>query len=238
MTRFRHAAIIAVLTLPLVLPKPAAAQWAVIDESNLAQNIIQSARLLTEINNQIQSLQNEAVMLQNEAKNLTSLNFSSLPGITGDLQQIGSLMNEAQGVQFNVQSVETVFGQFYPHSYPSGTGIPQLVGEAQTRWEDAQDSYQQTMLVQSQIAETVQNDTSQLAALVNASQGAVGNLQAQQATNQLLALSIKQQLQIQTLMAAQGRADALKIANDGEAEEEGSAAFSTFLGSNQAYTQQ
>ncbi len=44
-----------------------------------------------------------------------------------------------------------------------------------------------------------------VAELVDSSQGAVGSLQAQQATNQLLALSAKQQLQIQTLMAAQYR---------------------------------
>jgi len=91
------------------------------------------------------------------------------------------------------------------------------------------------MLVQSQIAQTVQSDTAKLAGLVNASQGAVGSLQAQQATNQLLALSIKQQLQVQSLLAAQGRAQALNDANNAEAEEEGRAAFQTFLGGSSAY---
>ena len=62
------------------------------------------------------------------------------------------------------------------------------------------------------------------------------SLQAQQATNQLLALSIKQQLQVQTLMVARGRAEALKDADSAEAEAEGSAAFTTFLGSSSAYT--
>jgi P-type conjugative transfer protein TrbJ len=94
------------------------------------------------------------------------------------------------------------------------------------------------MLVQSQIAQTVQADTGKIADLVNASQGAVGSLQAQQAANQLLALSIKQQLQAQTLMVAQGRAEALKDANEAEAELEGQAAFQTFLGSSNAYSPQ
>ena len=57
-----------------------------------------------------------------------------------------------------------------------------------------------------------------------------------QATNQLLALSIKQQLQIQTLLAAQGRAEALSGANNAEAEEEGRAAFTSFLGTSNAYS--
>ncbi len=231
------AAVLAIAA-PFAIPTPASAQWAVIDASNLAQNVLQAARLLQQINNQIQSLQNEANMLQSEAKNLTSLNFSSLSGITSDLQQISSLMNQAEGISFNVQSVQAAFQQLYPQSYSSGTGISQLLSDAQSRWQNARNAFQQTMTVQSLIAQTVQSDSTKLANLVNASQGAVGNLQVGQATNQLLALSIKQQLQIQTLMTAQGRAEALNDANEAEAEQEGKAALQTFLGSDSAYTPQ
>ena len=68
------------------------------------------------------------------------------------------------------------------------------------------------------------------------SQGAEGSLQAQQATNQLLALSTKQQLQIQNLMAAQYRAQALEQARDAQSEEQGRAAFDSFMGDGKAYT--
>ena len=224
------------ITAPIFVPSPAAAQVAVIDAANLTQNILTAARELQQIDNEVQSLQNEATMLENQARNLTSLNFSSLDGITNDLQQISNLMNQAQGVSFDVQSVQAAFQQAYPQQYAAGTSFPQLLTDAQTRWQNARDAFQQTMTVQSQIAQTVQTDTGKLADLVNASQGAVGSLQAQQATNQLLALSIKQQLQIQTMMAAQGRAEVLNDANNAEAEAEGSAAFSTFLGSSNAYT--
>jgi P-type conjugative transfer protein TrbJ len=223
---------------PVVLLTPARAQFAVIDSANLAQNVLQAARLLQEINNQIQSLQNEAAMLQSMAQNLTTLNFSSLNGMTSDLQQISTLINQAQGIGFSVEAVQTAFQQRYPQSYGAGTGMPQLLSDAQARWQDARSAFQQTMLVQSQIAQTVQADAGKLADLVNVSQRAAGNLQVSQATNQLLALSIKQQLQIQTLMAAQGRAEALTGAAQAEAEEEGRAAFATFLGSSNAYTPQ
>jgi len=237
-TRPLRAAVAVVLTIsvPLVTPRPAMAQWAVIDVSNLAQNILQAARMLQQINNQIQSLQNEATMLQNMGKNLSSLNFSSLSAMTSDLQRIGTLMNQAQGISFNVQSVQTAYQQRYPQQYGAGTSIPQLLTDAQGRWQDARSGFQQTMLVQSQIAQTVQSDSGKLTDLVNASQGAVGNLQVTQATNQLLALSIKQQLQIQALLAAQGRAEALSGANNAETEEEGRAAFTNFLGTSSAYS--
>lgn len=236
----RAAAIAVVLAtvFPLIVPMPATAQMAVIDGSNLAQNVLQAARALQQINNQIQSLQNEAVMLQDMALNLASLDSSPLTGIMDDLQQIDTLMDQAQGIGFDVQSVEAAFQQLYPELYGAGTGIPQLLTDAETRWQNARSAFQQTMMVQSQIAGTVQSDTAKLAGLVNASQGAAGNLQVSQATNQLLALSIKQQLQIQTLMTVQGRAEALKGANEAEAEEEGRAAFQTFLGSSNAYSPQ
>ena len=232
---FRSSALAVAVSVSLFGFRPAAAQFAVIDAQNLVETTLQAARALQQINNQVQALQNQVTMIGNQVRNLTSLNYSSLTGMTNDLTQIGNLMNQAQGISFNVQSVNTLYTQYYPQSYGNGAGIPQLVSDAQMRWQNAHDAFQQTMLVQSQITQTVQSDTAKLAGLVNASQGAVGGLQAQQAANQLLALSIKQQLQVQSLLAAQGRAQALKDANELEAEEEGRAAFQTFLGTSNAY---
>ena len=209
--------------------------FPVIDVADVAENVLVAARALEQINNQVQELQNQANMLANQRLNLTRLNYSAIGGITTDLQQIGNLINQAQGISFNVQSVQTLFARYYPQSYGNSASIPQLVTDAQTRWQNARDAFQQTMLVQSQIAQTVQTDTAKLSGLVSASQDAVGSLQAQQATNQLLALSIKQQLQVQSLLASQGRAQALNDANNAEAEEEGRAAFTTFLGTSNAY---
>jgi P-type conjugative transfer protein TrbJ len=234
--RVLFAAAFIVISGLAIAPIPACAQWAVFDSSNFAQNVLQAARALQQINNQIQALQNQATMLQNMARNLTSLNFSQLSTVTSDLQQITNLMNRAETLTFNVQSVQALYLQSYPQHYASGTAIPKIVTDAQARWQTAHDAYQQTMLVQSQIAQTVQSDTSKLADLVTASQDAVGALQASQATNQLLALSIKQQLQIQSLLAAQGRASALTEANGAENQQAAQSAFATFIGNGNAYT--
>ena len=59
-------------------PEPAAAQLIVFDPNNYAQNVLTAARALQQINNQIASLQNQAQMLINQAKNLATLPFSSL----------------------------------------------------------------------------------------------------------------------------------------------------------------
>ncbi|MGC1300907.1 MAG: P-type conjugative transfer protein TrbJ [Caulobacteraceae bacterium] len=239
--RHLRAAVIiaAALALPLADAPPAAAQLAVIDGSNLAQNVLTAAHTLQQVNNQIVAIQNQVTMIQNMGKNLSNLNFSSLSAIANDLQQIGTLMNQAQGVAFSVNAVQASYSAQYPQSYGSGVvGLSQLLTDAQSRWRNAQNAYHQTMLMQSQITQTVQTDATKLNQLVTASQGAAGNLQVLQATNQLLALMIKQQIQLQTLLAAQGRAQAVTGAGAVQGEAESQAAFTTFLGSSTAYTPQ
>jgi len=97
------------------------------------------------------------------------------------------------------------------------------------------DGYRRTMNVQSQVVENVATDSTLLGELVAQSQGAEGALQAQQATNQLLALSNKQQLQIQTMMAAQFRAEALEQARNAQSQEQGRANFERFKGNGEFY---
>jgi P-type conjugative transfer protein TrbJ len=92
--------------------------------------------------------------------------------------------------------------------------------------------------VQAQVVENVQADAQTLGSIVSRSQGAEGALQAQQATNQLLALTAKQQFQIQNLMAAQYRAQAVEQARRAHAEIDARAMTTKFLGSGSAYTPQ
>ena len=92
------------------------------------------------------------------------------------------------------------------------------------------------MRVQSGIVANVREDAETLSQLVGRSQGAEGSLQATQATNQLIALSTKQQFQIQALMSAQYRAQAVEEARRTQSEVDGRARTKKFLGSGSAYT--
>lgn len=210
----------------------------VFDPSNYAQNLATATRALQQINNQIRSLQNEAQMLRNMDFNLGSLDMSELNGMIAGLTQVSTLIDQARGIAFNVEATRAAFAQSYPGNYPAGTSGARLDADAQARWQQAMDAFRKTLTVQSQVAENVQSDAGTLSSLVGASQGAQGNLAVSQAGNQLLALSVKQQLQIQNLMAAQYRATALDEARKAEADAEGRAAFQRFIGSGQAYTGQ
>ena len=99
-------------------------------------------------------------------------------------------------------------------------------------------AYQQTMTVQAQVTENIAADEATLNALVARSQGSEGALQVQQTTNQLLALVAKQQFQIQHMLAAQYRADALAGATRTQAQSDAHDAATKFLGSGTAYTPQ
>lgn len=220
------------------LALPAYAQMAVFDSSNYAQNLLQAARALQQVNNQIQQLQNEATMLQNMGKNLTSLDSSQLSTIVSALTQISGLMNQGSGIAFNVNATNAAWSQSFPSSYGSTTTISGLAADAQSRWQQAMAAFQLTLRIQSQVAQNVQADTSTLTALVDSSQGAIGNLQVTQASNQLLALSTKQQLQIQNLLSAQFRANALNDARQAQDEAAAQTAFTQFIGTGQAYTAQ
>src|SRR3546814_4797639 len=107
-----------------------------------------------------------------------------------------------------------------PKHYAATVTTDELARDARGRWEHSMDALRQTMLVQAQVVQNVEVDSGELARLVTQSQAAVGNLQALQATNQLIALSTKQQLQTQEMVAAQYRAEALERARATTAQEQ------------------
>ena len=221
------------LTAGIMTSMPASAQLSVFDPSNYSQNLLTAARTLQQINNQIQSLQNEARMLINQGKNLTRIDFPQLDQLRQKLAEIDRLMGQAQGIDFSVDQLDERFRQLFPDSFDQVLG---RVASAKERLDTEMAAFRQTMTVQSGIVENVRDDAQTLKAIVDRSQGAEGSLQVSQATNQLLALTAKQQFQIQTLMAAQFRSESLEAAKRGQAEREARERTNRFLGDGKAYT--
>lgn len=218
------------------LPGAPAHAIIVFDPSNYSQNLLTAARALEQINNQVRSLQNQAQSLINQARNLTTISFPEIQAMTGTLRQIDQLMSQAQGIQFRVANLDQQFRTLFPQSFGQALTIDGQVLAARTRLETEMATYRQTMGVQAQVVENVEADAQSLNAIIARSQGAEGALQVGQATNQLLALTAKQQFQIQNLMAAQYRAQSIEQARRAEAEIDARAATTRFLGSGSAYT--
>jgi P-type conjugative transfer protein TrbJ len=214
---------------------PAGAQWIVYDPSNYAQNVLQAARALQQISNQVTSLQNETQMLLNQAKNLASLPYSSLQTIEQSYARTLQLLDEAQRLAYDVNQIDQAFQRLYPQGYTGATSSQQLVSDAQERWQNSRAAYEDALRVQAGVVQNLDVTRSETDALVSSSQSAVGGLQATQAGNQLIALQTKQLADLTALLAAQSRAQSLAGARTTANQEQAREQLNRFLGDTQGY---
>ena len=220
------------VALSPMLASPAHAQFGfgriVYDPSNYAQNVLTAARTLEQINNQITSLQNEAQMLINQARNLASLPYSSLQQLQQNVSRTQQLLSQAQNIAFEVGQIDQAFRQQYGNVSLSTTDA-QLVADARSRWENTVGGLQDAMRVQAGAVGNIDSNRAEMAALVGQSQGATGALQATQAGNQLIALQSQQLSDLIAVISANGRADALTEAERATAAEQGRIQRERFL---------
>lgn len=228
-------------TLTMTTPM-ASAQFfgggVVYDPANHAENILTAVRTLEQINNQIQQLAHEIEMLENMARNLKTLPVEVAESIIHDrITRIRELMETAEGIGYGVEEIEEEYEEVYPETYggtPPANAV--LVEDARQRWEQSRSAYRQTLLVSAGALEDNQTDAEAITDLVAASQSAVGNLQAAQAGNQIEAIQTEQLMQIESIMAAYYRAEAMERARQLAEEERGRARLINFLGDDSAYT--
>lgn len=230
--RTRAVMIAAALAVPLsaspLLTTPASAQWIVYDPTNYAQNLLSATRALQQINNQITSLQNEAQMLINQARNLASLPYSSLQQLQQSVSRTQQLLNQAQNIAYNVQSIDQAFQTKYANVSMSASDA-QLIADAKTRWQNTVGGLQDAMRTQATVVGNLSTNSTQMSALVGASQSATGALQATQAGNQLLALQAQQLADLTAVISANGRAQALQSAEQAAAAAQGQEQRRRFL---------
>ncbi len=200
----------------------------VYDPTNHAENLLTAARTLEQINNQIASLQNEAQMLINQARNLASLPYSSLQQLQQNVQRTQQLLGQAQNIAFDVQNIDQMFQQDYGNLSLTATD-QQLIADARSRWENTVGGLQDAMRVQAGVVGNIDSNRAEMAALVGQSQNAAGALQATQAGNQLLALQSQQLSDLIAVMSANGRAEALIEAERATAAEQGRIQRERFL---------
>jgi P-type conjugative transfer protein TrbJ len=235
----RRAALITTALVTLSLESgPAGGQMIVYDPSNYVQNVLQAARVLQQINNQITSLQNQTQMLVNQARNLASLPYSSLQTIEQSIAHTQQLINQAQRLTYDINQIDQAFQRTYPQSYSGSTSSQQLIGDAQTRWQNSLAAYQDALRVQAGVVQAFDTTRTETNGLVSSSQSAAGILQATQAGNQLIALQTRQLLDLTALVAAQSRAQSLDGARTTANQEQARVQLNQFLSSGRGYQAQ
>lgn len=208
---------------------PAAHAQTFFDPTNYVQNVLQAARALESINNQIASLQNEAQMLIGQARNLASLPYSSLATLQAQVRRTQALIGQARGLAYDVAQIQDAFRGRYGAA-PVGAGDLELAARADQRWSTSVAGFEDALKLQAGVVGGLEDSRGEMQALVSASQQADGALQAAQAGNQLLALQAQQLTDLIALIAAQGRADALEAADRAAARADAKARFARFIG--------
>ncbi|MFW7269941.1 P-type conjugative transfer protein TrbJ [Gluconacetobacter sp. Hr-1-5] len=226
----------AVLVLPFSVTAPAQAQWAVYDGAAHVQTVLIAARELQQVNQEAQSLTNEAIMLENQARNLANLPLSVLAPLEQSIEATEQIVGQAQGLAYNLTSIDQAFTQTYPQALASPSSAAQMTADAQTRWQNARGAYQDALRVQTGAVQNLDATRSQIDSLVTSSQAASGALQAAQSGNQLTALQTRQLADLTAVVTAMGRAQALEGARQVEGEEQGRAQLANFLNYGAGYT--
>ena len=228
----------ALVMTSITVPVTPAQAIIVFDPSSYGQSLLIAARTLQQVNQQIQQIQNQIQMIERLDRNLKKLDISHIAEMAAKLTKIDQLLAQAKAISFKVDAMKAEFTRLFPGQRALAGKLVGAVKAAEARLDAVMAGYEQTMAIQAQVIENVADDTQLLKDLVDRSQKAEGARQVAQATNQLLALTAKQQFQLQTMIAAQGRSDALEAARKAQAASDARAATTRFLGNGKAYTPQ
>jgi len=220
----------------VLLTGEAAAQGlTVFDPFNYQENLLSSVRALEQINNQVRQLQSQALMIARMDQNLQRLGTSMAPDLQRTLGEIQSRLRDGNGLALRAQGTEEAYARLFPRELSATQSSDDVVRAAKTRWDEEYASLKRAVLLQAEIADANGIDTRLLDESMARSRSAAGALEAVQAGNELGALSVKQSLQLQSLLAAQSRAETFGRARDLATESEARQRFRTFMGSGPAY---
>ncbi|MEM9580698.1 MAG: P-type conjugative transfer protein TrbJ, partial [Pseudomonadota bacterium] len=138
-------------------------------------------------------------------------------------------------ITYEVEESERRYEENFPESYEDLTNR-EIVVRATDQWKLSRSNFGNAIRIQSAIVSSITESKETLTTLVNQSQEAAGNLEVIQAGNQLMALSVEQQMHMQQLMASHYRMLAVEQARRAAIEEQARVRHDRFKGDGAAYT--
>ena len=186
----------------------ASAQIPVTDVGNLSQNALQTVQsTLTAVRaqisnvNEVSSLNNQLQSLANEARQLASLPMNLVNEISTTIGEYTSVLNQGRGIAYQVQSSVAQFEALYAQGLGGSGSLMQRAAAMLGQMRQAGLVATQATAVFDRLCA----QQTRVQQLLGASAGAQGQLQAQQANNQLLGVLADQQASLQEVLAATGR---------------------------------
>ena len=121
----------------------------VYDPSNYAQNVLQAARALQQINNQITSLQNQSAdAAQSGEEPGEPAVFEPADDRAVARTHAAAAQSRRSALAYDVNQIDQAFQRLYPQGYTGATSSQQLVSDAKARWQNSLAAYQDALRVQ------------------------------------------------------------------------------------------
>lgn len=192
---------------------------SVIDWKNLLQNIRilkenlqQTKQLKTQIQNEYQQIQHLVQQLDLMQRNIKRLELVLEDPQLSNLQKMDAVLATSSSLGYSIDAVEESFKEIYPeYDKPMGYGD---LSDHNKQWSDQnKESLLKAMQTQGSV-EYIPVDRLDLYYALEKSREAEGNLQAQQAGNEINANVAKQLMRLQYMIAADARAISSQAATD------------------------
>jgi type IV secretion system protein TrbJ len=192
--------------------KPVRAQWAVIDASNLVENIVSALQNTQSVLNQVTQLSHEVQSLAYQAQNLQHMPPTVAASVIGQYTtQFGKLVTAMQAINGIAQDVAQLTGR-YNATYPNTTLAQGPLSTANvmtqlTGWlGQSRSVYQGAYNTQAQVMASLPADTVNVQTLLQTSGSAQGALGAIQAGNQIQGQLASQLMKMNAQMATTNQA--------------------------------
>lgn len=197
------------LLTTLVLSGTVRAALPVVDYGNLAQSILQVSHAVTQIQNQIQQINQMAQTLQ-------TVGGSQYASITSGLnQQLHTMQNTLGSLTQISQSVETIqqeFNQLFPNQAAWDNYDFSRIGTTLDSWSTEINNATQEALTAQAVVQRAAINVGHVNALLSASQQADGEVRQLQLMNQNIAILSQQMNDTLQVLAANGRLQAIQAA--------------------------
>lgn len=185
----------------------------VIDVSNLAKNALTAIKTA-------KMVQQLAKQLENEAKNLDNLKWSTVDDFSAELEELFEVVGETQGLVQDFTSLEDKFKELYPDYLETEEGSSyQEVAEKSKEWlANNREVIKGAAKASAKVFESLPDSQERLSDLVQSSSAAPGILQAAQAGNEIAAQMTEQLMQLNVQIATFSDAQIAILAEENAAK--------------------
>ena len=207
----------------------------VFDPSVFMQTVMNYVKEIETATNTAKQIDNQMKSLENQARNLQSMNPGAANGTMAQIQNalsaLATVRNNMRGISMDYTRLQSAYDGVYKNfsSYNNGTSAKEYATQAQGLLNQSSNSAYDAMRAQGLTAQ-IGNDAANLKTLMQASQSASGALAATQAGNQLSGMTVQQLMRLQEIVATSHRAQSSYFAAEAQKQAISDANSKRFFG--------